>query len=318
MGKNQNTQTNKLLRTAFPLMPTNNNACICASAGFLALVGAIVGFVALGKSKTTIPPGEVGIVLERGNLRSVGPGRHKIKPFFSDVILMDGKTQLLSQHHVTPTKEGLSVKLDTTIQYRLDKDQADKVYLDVGEHYAEKLIAPAASSIIRGLTSENEAKALYTSGRQEIQDSMETKLSSTLASRGIIIEAVLLQGVVLPDQLRESIELKAQSEQEVARMEFKMEQERLEALQENERAGFRVEQERLEADRKAAEAEGIAEFQRIVSEGISENLIKWKALEATLELAKSPNSKLIFLGSGQEDLPVLLNGERAMSNNDGQ
>merc|ERR1712013_929546 len=222
------------------------------------------------------------------------------KPFFSDVILMDGKTQLLSQHHVTPTKEGLSVKLDTTIQYRLDKDQADKVYLDVGGDYEEKLIAPAASSIIRGLTSEKEAKALYTSGRQEIQDSMEAKLASTLASRGIIIEAVLLQGVVLPDQLRESIELKAQSEQEVARMEFRMEQER------------------LEADRKAAEAEGIAEFQRIVSEGISENLIKWKALEATLELAKSPNSKLIFLGSGQEDLPVLLNGERAMSNNDGQ
>merc|ERR1712013_157685 len=210
----------------------------------------------------------VGIVLERGNLRSVGPGRHKIRPFFSDVILMDGKTQLLSQHHVTPTKEGLSVKLDTTIQYRLDKDQADKVYLDVGGDYEEKLIAPAASSIIRGLTSEKEAKALYTSGRQEIQDSMEAKLASVLASRGIIIEAVLLQGVVLPDQLRESIELKAQSEQEVARMGFRMEQERLEALQENERAGFRVEQERLEADRKAAEAEGIAEFQRIVSEGI--------------------------------------------------
>ena len=160
--------------------------------------------------------------------------------------------------------------------------------------------------------------AMLTVDNRPIQASMETKLSSVLASRGIIVEAVLLQGVVLPDQLRESIELKAQSEQEVARMEFRMEQERLEALQENERAGFRVEQERLEADRKAAEAEGIAEFQRIVSEGISENLIKWKALEATLELAKSPNSKLIFLGSGQEDLPVLLNGERAMSNNDGQ
>merc|ERR1712183_373458 len=101
-------------------------------------------------------------------------------------------------------------------------------------------------------------------------------------------------------------------------MEFQMDKERLEALQENERAGFRVDQERFESKRKAAEAEGIAEFQRIVSEGISENLIKWKALEATLELAKSPNSKLIFLGSGQEDLPVLLNGERALSNNNGQ
>merc|ERR1739845_201015 len=107
-------------------------------------------------------------------------------------------------------------------------------------------------------------------------------------------------------------------DQERLEHDFKMEKERLEALQENERAGFRVEQERLEADRKAAEAKGIAEFQRIVSEGISENLIKWKALEATLELAKSPNSKLIFLGGGQEDLPALLSGERALSNNNGQ
>jgi len=264
----------------------------------------------------------------------------------------------MGQHHVTPTKEGLSVQLDTTIQYRLDKDNADKVYLDVGEDYVKKLIAPASSSIIRGLTAEKEAKALYTSGRQEIQDSMQTKLTSFLASRGVIVEAVLLQGVVLPTQLRESIELKAQSEQEVARTEFKMEKERLdmefqmekerlealqekeragfrvdqerlehdfkmekerlEALQENERAKFRVDQERFESERKAAEAEGIAEFQRIVSEGISENLIKWKALEATLELAKSPNSKLIFLGGGQEDLPALLSGERALSNNNGQ
>lgn len=302
-------------------MPAKNDGCIAASAvicGLLAVVGVIVGFVALAQSKTTIPPGEVGIVLERGNLRSVGPGRHKIKPFVAEVILMDGKTQLLSQHHVTPTKEGLSVQLDTTIQYRLDKDNADKVYLDVGEDYAKKLIEPTSSSTIRSLTSEKEAKALYTSGRQEIQESMQTQLKAILAPRGIIIEAVLLQGVVLPDQLRQSIELKAQSEQEVARMEFKMQQERLEAQQENERAGFRVEQERLEAERKAAEAEGIAEFQRIVSEGISENLIKWKALEATLELAKSPNSKLIFMGSGQDDLPVLLNGERALSNNGGQ
>ena len=293
-----------------------NEGCICLSAifGVVALVGTIVGFVALAQSRTTIPPGEVGIVISRGNLRSVGPGRHQIQPFVSEVVLMDGKTQLLSQHHVTPTTEGLSVQLDTTIQYRLDKDNADKVYLDVGEDYAEKLIAPASSSILRSLTSEKEAKALYTSGRSEIQSAMQDRLTEILSPRGIIIEAVLLQGIVLPDQLRQSIELKAQSEQEVARMEFKMEQERLEAQQESERAGFRVEQERLEAQRKAAEAEGIAEFQRIVSEGISENLIKWKALEATLELAKSDNSKLIFMGNGQNDLPVLLNNGRALTN----
>jgi prohibitin 1 len=285
--------------------------CICVSATafiILALTGMIIGIAALAKSKTVVPPGEVGIVITRGNLRAVGPGRHKIKPFASEIIFMSGKTQLLSQHHSIPTKEGLTVQLDTSIQYRLDKEFADVVYRDVGEDYANKLIAPASSSIIRSLTSEQEAKALYTSGRFEIQSAMEEQLIATLEPRGIIVEAVLLQGVVLPAQLRESIELKAQSEQEVGRMEFRMQQERLQAEQDNERAGFRVEQERLESERKAVEAQGIAEFQRIVSEGISENLLKWKAIEATVELATSDNAKLVVMGNGQHDLPVLLNG----------
>jgi prohibitin 1 len=274
----------------------------------LALTGIIFGSKALANNKTVVPPGEVGIIITRGNLRAVGPGRHKIKPFGSEVIFMSGKTQLLSQRHSIPTKEGLTVQLDTSIQYRLDKEFADVLYRDVGEDYAVKLIAPASSSIIRSLTSEQEAKALYTSGRFQIQSAMEEQLKATLDPRGVIIEAVLLQGVVLPAQLRESIELKAQTEQEVLRMEFRMQQERLEAQQENERAGFRVEMERLESERKAVEAQGIAEFQRIVSEGISESLLKWKGIEATLELATSDNAKLVVMGNGQNDLPVLLNG----------
>ena len=275
----------------------------------LGFIGFIISIVAIAQSKTIIPPGEVGIVITRGNLRSVGPGKHKIKPFgASKVVLMSGKTQLLQQRHIIPTIEGLSVELDTTIQYRLDKDTADIVYRDVGKDYANKLIAPKSSSIIRSLTSEKEAKALYTNGRGDIQTSMEQQLQDALLPRGIIIEAVLLQGIVLPEQLRKSIELKAQTEQEVARMEFEMEKERLEAKQENERMGFRVEQEKLESQRKAVEAQGIADFQRIVSEGIDTNVLKWKAIEATLELSKSNNSKLVVMGNGGNDLPVLLNG----------
>jgi prohibitin 1 len=285
--------------------------CVLSAMTFaiLAVTGIIFLIVALAKSHTVVPPGQVGIVITRGNLRAVGPGRHKIKPYGSEVIFMSGKTQLLSQHHSIPTKEGLTVQLATSIQYRLDKELADVVYRDVGQDYAVKLITPASSSIIRSLTSEQEAKALYTSsGRFQIQSAMEEQLKATLDPRGVIIEAALLQGVVLPAQLLESIELKAQTEQEVFRTEFRMQQERLEAQQENERAGFRVEMERLESERKAVEAQGIAEFQRIVSEGITDNLLKWKAIEATLELATSENAKLVIMGNGQNDLPVLLNG----------
>lgn len=165
------------------------------------------------------------------------------------------------------------------------------MYRDVGTDYATKLIAPAASSIIRSLTAEVEAKALYTSGRDEIQLAMKESLTVSLEGRGVVIEGVFLKDVVLPDQLQDSIELKAQAEQESERMKFQLEQEK------------------LEAERKTIEAQGIADFQRIVSEGISEQLLKWKAIEATLELANSDNAKMIVMGNGQQDLPVLLNGD---------
>jgi len=200
------------------------------------------------------------------------------------------KTQLLEQHHLIPTKEGLAVNLATAVQYHLDEAKAGKVYEEVGEEYSEKLIEPAAASIIRSLTSVVEAKALYTDGREEIQRNMTAKLRDTLNPRGVIVEGVYLKEVILPEQLQNSIELKAQAEQDSKRMEFKLEQER------------------LEAERKSIEAEGIANFQRIVSEGISDQLLKWKAVEATIELANSNNSKVVVMGNGQNDLPVLLNG----------
>lgn len=176
-------------------------------------------------------------------------------------------------------------------QYHLDKESADDVYRDVGKDYASRLVAPAASSIIRSLTAEVEAKALYTSGRDEIQQSMNDALKDELQDSGIIIEQVYLQGVVLPAQLQNSIEQKAQAEQD------------------NERMKFQLEQEQLEAERKAIEAQGIADFQSIVSIEISDQLLKWKAIEATVQLAKSDNAKIVVMGNGKNDLPVLLNGE---------
>lgn len=263
-------------------------SCGCISVA--ALLGLLVGAIALAKSFTNVSPGEVGIVVTRGNLRSVGPGRHKVRPFVADVKTMTTQTQLLNQQHVIPTKEGLAVQLETAVQFRIDESKAELVYRDVGMDYADKLLAPAAASTIRGLTSEAEAKALYTSGRGAIQDAMKDQLKTALSPRGIIVENVFLKGIVLPQQLQESIELKAQAEQDSQRMEFKLEQEH------------------QEAERKAIEAQGIADFQRIVSEGINDNLLIWKGIEATEKLADSNNAKLVIMGNGKDGLPVILNG----------
>jgi regulator of protease activity HflC (stomatin/prohibitin superfamily) len=114
-----------------------------------------------------------------------------------------------------------------------------------------------------------------------------------MQSRGIIIEAVLLKDVQLPQELSKSIELKAKAEQDAARMEFILAKER------------------QEAERKSIEATGIAKFQQIVTEGISPNLLKWKGIEATEKIAESTNSKIIIIGNNVEGLPVLFSGDDA-------
>merc|ERR1712167_305167 len=117
---------------------------------------------------------------------------------------------------------------------------------------------------------------------------MGEELRAKLTARGIILEDVLLKGIKLPKQLTDSIELKAQAEQESARMEFVLSKEK------------------QEAERKKLEASGIAAFQRIVSEGISPQLLQWKGIEATEKLAQSTNSKIVVMGNTKDSLPVLM------------
>lgn len=138
---------------------------------------------------------------------------------------------------------------------------------------------------------ESDAKALYSSGRHEIQDKVRDELDQTLGKQGIIIESVMLKDLALPESLSKAIEQKAQAEQESARMEFVLTKEK------------------QEAERKAIEAKGIADFQKIVSEGISEQTLRWKGIEATEKLVSSPNAKIVIMGNGKGDLPVIFNGD---------
>jgi|EP00802_Teleaulax_amphioxeia_P018430 regulator of protease activity HflC (stomatin/prohibitin superfamily) len=124
-----------------------------------------------------------------------------------------------------------------------------------------------------------------------MQKKLKDELSGVLSARGIVLEAVLLKAVTLPSLLSHSIELKAQAEQESARMEFVLTKEQ------------------QEANRKSIEAKGIADFQRIVSDGISPALLQWKGIEATEKLAAAPNSKIVFVGNSQQALPVMLSGD---------
>ena len=167
---------------------------------------------------------------------------------------------------------------------------AGELYKNVGLNFEKVLIEPEAASVIRGFTSESDAKALYSSGRHKIQDAVKEELDISLGKHGIIVERVMLKDLELPESLSKAIELKAQAEQESGRMEFVLTREK------------------QEAERKAIEAQGIADFQRIVSEGISEQTLMWKGIEATEKLVESPNAKIIMMGNSKGDLPVIFNG----------
>jgi len=186
-----------------------------------------------------------------------------------------------------PTSEGLTVDLDIGLLYHIEKSRAREIYLAIGSKYEENYILPVLSSLLRRLTSELEAKALYTEGRHLLQTKLHEELAVKLAKKGIVLEDVLLKAVRLPDMLVESIEIKAQAEQESDRMSFVLSME----LQ--------------EAERKAIEAKGIADWQRIVSEGITEPLLQWKGIEATEYLALSYNAKMVFMGNSEDGMPVL-------------
>jgi len=255
------------------------------------LLAMAVPFFFLVCSVRIVPPAHVGLSVTFGSVSStLDSGVHITNPMAS-MLTFSTKTTLVEQKNHVPTKEGLTVDLDVAVLFRITPSRARDIYLGLGADFVSVIIQPELSSAVRGLTSEADAKALYTSGRLELQKKLKAELTSVLAPRGIELEDVLLKAVTLPSQLTHSIEQKAQAEQDSARMEFILTKER------------------QEADRKAIEAKGIADFQRIVSEGISPALLKWKGIEATEKLAESTNSKVVIMGNSKDSLPVILGGD---------
>jgi len=145
--------------------------------------------------------------------------------------------------------------------------------------------------VTRGVTAQYEARALYTSEREKLAEAIATELRRLVEPRGITVEATPLRKLTLPARLAAAIEEKLGAEQESQRMQFVLAKER------------------QEADRRRIEAQGIADFQRIVTTGINDQLLRWKGIEATLKIAESQNAKVVIVGSGKDGLPLILGGQ---------
>ena len=255
----------------------------------LQLAILVLVLILLMASTTSIPTGSVGVLTLFGRVtgETLPEGIHLVNPLKS-VQKLSVQTQSLKESANVPSNEGLILALDTSLLFRLDKTMAAQVYQTVGADYVEKIVEPTLRAAIRASTSAHTANALYTNARELVQQQIQDELTKQLAPRGVIVENVLLRDVQLPAMLKGSIEAKQQAEQDALRM------------------SFILQKEKQEAERKRIEAQGIADFQKIVAAGISTQLLEWKGIEATEKLAASSNAKVVIIGNAKNGLPLVL------------
>ena len=256
------------------------------------LLLVIVGILALS-STSCVRTGHVGVVSVFGRVtgRTLSEGIHLVNPA-ANVTELSVKTMEVKEHADVPSKEGLIMGLEASLLYHLDSSRAGDVYQQIGPNYAEVLLQPTFRSAIRAITAANTAASLYSDGRELIAQQILEDVRRQVAPRGVIVENVLLRDLQLPQSLKAAIEAKQQAQQEAQRMEFVLQREK------------------QEAERKRVEAAGIKDFQDIVSQGISDKLLEWKGIEATMELVKSQNSKVIVVGNAKNGLPLIYAGDK--------
>src|SRR5256712_1437693 len=279
------TTTRFELGGGLPSMPSFSGA----GKKLLQLAILVLAIILLFSSVTSIPTGHVGVLTLFGRVtgEALGEGIHMINPL-KTVQKLSVQTQSVKESASVPSNEGLILALDTSLLFRLDRTKAAQVFQTVGENYAEKIVEPTLRAAIRASTSAHTANALYTNAREIVQQQIQDELTAQLAPRGVIVEAVLLRDVQLPAMLKSSIEAKQQAEQDALRM------------------SFILQKEKQDAERKRIEAQGIADFQRIVAQGISAQLLEWKGIEATEHLATSGNAKVVIIGNPKNGLPLVL------------
>jgi len=261
--------------------------------GMLRLIGlGIVAFllvILFFSAVTRVNTGHVGVLTLFGKVtgETLGEGIHLINPLKTNNE-MSIQTQTIKESASVPSSEGLMMALDTSLIYHLNPDRAAEVFQKIGADYEDKVVEPTLRSAIREATASHTANALYTGEREMVAKQILDQITSELSKRGLTVENVLLRDIQLPATLKASIEAKQQAEQEALAM------------------NFRLQKETQEAQRKRIEAAGVRDFQQIVAQGITPSLLEWKGIEATENLAKSANTKVVVIGNNKNGLPLIL------------
>ena len=218
-----------------------------------------------------------------------GEGIHRVWPwdtmYIYDVRVQDGPERLSIL-----ASNGLSVGLDVSIRFRPKAPDLPTMHQEIGPNYYAKIIKPTIRSEVRKIVGQFTPEEIYSTKRQEVETSITDGIEAALSDKYVDVETILIRNVELPEKLRTAIAEKLEEEQRAEKMVYTLDRER------------------QEARRKAIEAAGIAEFQKIVSQGLTPDLLRWKGIEATESLSKSENAKVVVIGSGPDGLPLILGG----------
>ena len=260
-----------------------------APRAIVSILVVVLLLILLWASIASVPTGHVGVLTLFGRVTGqvMGEGIHLVNPLLSNNLLSI-RTQEIKETASVPSSEGLIMTMDASLLFHLDPDKAAEVFRRLGPKFASVVVEPTLRSAIREATASHLANALYSGEREMVAKQIDEQLKRELLPRGVIVEAILLRDIQLPQSLKASIESKQQAEQESLAM------------------SFRLQKEKQEAERKRIEAAGIRDFQQIVAQGISPQLLEWKGIEATEKLADSKNSKIVVIGSGKNGLPLIL------------
>jgi regulator of protease activity HflC (stomatin/prohibitin superfamily) len=260
----------------------------------------------------TVPSGHVGVlwkrfaggtVLDPRRLRD--EGLHLIWPW-DRLFLYDLRLQSFTESYNAISSDGVSLTASVIVRFRLQRDAVPVLHQAIGPNYEAVLVQPGIGSLTREVIAQYTAEQVYSTARQEIQEKIHSLVEDRLSEKmmehegeesyrvsmrdTVILYDILVTGIELPPAIVAAINRKI--EQYYIAEEYK----------------FRVEREKRESERKSIEAEGIRDFQQIVSQGISETYLRWRGVEATLQLSQSTNSKVVVIGSGRDGLPVILGG----------
>jgi len=268
----------------------------------VSIVGVIVIVLGIAVSAfKVIDPGQVGVQTLFGKVQDevLESGPHVINPLV-EITTFNIRTQNYTMSAKSNegqvegddairvlSSDGLEVTIDLSILYRVTPSKAPYILQNIGEDYENNIVRPITRTAIRDNAVNYQAVDLYSTKRQEFQDKINHTISDNFAKNGLEVQQILVRNITLPESVRQSIESKIQAEQDAQKMQFVLQKER------------------QEADRKRVEAQGIADYQKIISTGLTEQQLQYQTILAQRDIALSPNTKIIIMGSGK-GTPVMI------------